>query len=296
MNFKFLVHRNRIAVNIPKQWKTKMKLSAFFTLACVVKLSAASYAQSITIKAKKMSLVQVLRTIQKQSGVPFLLNGKELAELKIEAQVRNMPLEKAVPILLKGQPVDWSFQDNMLVVTKLKTNHLTYDLPSNYVLVQQNRTIKGNVHDSKGTALQGATIMIKGSTKATTTDASGNFQIEANNNAVLVIKMIGYQTKEIPLANQLYLNIELSQHIDALEEVVVVGYGTTKKKELIGSVSQVDGKQLAKRSVPQLAQALTGQMPGVTVIQRSGQRGSKQYHTDSWCGIIRRQYRRTYFS
>ncbi len=274
MNFNFLVHRNRIAVNIPKQWKTKMKLSAFFTLACVVKLSAASYAQSITINAKKMSLVQVLRTIQKQSGVPFLLNGKELAHIKIEAQVRNMPLEKAIQVLLKDQPVDWSFQDNMLVVTKLKTNYPTYELPNNYTLVQQTRTFKGNVHDSKGTMLQGATIIIKGSTRATTTDESGNFQIEANNNAVLVIKMIGYQTKEIPLSNQLYLNIELSQQVDALEEVVVVGYGTTKKKELIGSVSQVDGKQLAKRSVPQLAQALTGQMPGVTVIQRSGQPGA----------------------
>jgi hypothetical protein len=78
--------------------------------------------------------------------------------------------------------------------------------------------------------LQGATIIIKGSTRATTTDESGNFQIEANNNAVLVIKMIGYQTKEIPLSNQLYLNIELSQQVDALEEVVVVGYGTTKRK------------------------------------------------------------------
>jgi hypothetical protein len=53
--------------------------------------------------------VQVLRTIQKQSGVPFLLNGKELADIKIEAQVRNMPLEKAIQVLLKDQPVDWSF-------------------------------------------------------------------------------------------------------------------------------------------------------------------------------------------
>ncbi|MGE8378770.1 MAG: FecR domain-containing protein, partial [Sphingobacterium sp.] len=104
-------------MDIPKQWKTKMKLSAFFTLACVVKLSAAGYAQSITIDANKTSLIQVLRTIQKQSGVPFLLNGKELAEIKIEGHVKNMPLEKAMSVLLKDKPISWSFKDNMLVVT-----------------------------------------------------------------------------------------------------------------------------------------------------------------------------------
>lgn len=275
MNFKFLVHRKPIAMDIPKQWKTKMKLSAFFTLACVVKLSAAGYAQSITIDANKTSLIQVLRTIQKQSGVPFLLNGKELAEIKIEGHVKNMPLEKAMSVLLKDKPISWSFKDNMLVVTAVKTNSSAVISPTNYAFMLQTRTVKGNVHDSQGRAISGATISIKGTNKATTSDISGNFQIDVNDrNASLVVKMIGFQPQEIALTTQIYLDIALSQQIDALEEVVIVGYGATKKKELIGSVSQIDGKQLAKRTVPQLAQALTGQMPGVTVIQRSGQPGA----------------------
>ncbi len=272
MNFKFLVHRKPIAMDIPKQWKTKMKLSAFFTLACVVKLSAAGYAQSITIDANKTSLIQVLRTIQKQSGVPFLLNGKELAEIKIEGHVKNMPLEKAMSVLLKDKPISWSFKDNMLVVTTVKANASAIISPTNYAFMLQTRTVKGNVHDSQGQPLSGATITLKGTSKATTTDASGNFQLDVNDrNAILVVKMIGFQQKEIPLNTQIYLDVTLNQQIDTLEEVVIVGYGATKKKELIGSVSQIDGKQLAKRTVPQLAQALTGQMPGVTVIQRSGQ-------------------------
>lgn len=275
MNFKFLVHRKPMTMDISKQWKTKMKLSALFTFACVVKLSAAGYAQSITIDANKTSLIQVLRTIQKQSGVPFLLNGKELAGIKIEGRVKNMPLEKAMTILLKDKPISWSFKDNTLVVTAVKTSAPAIISPENYAFMLQTRTVKGNVHDSQGNVISGATISVKGTNKATTTDASGNFQIDINdNNSILIVKMIGFQPKEIAVNTQIYLNVALSQQIDALEEVVIVGYGATKKKELIGSVSQIDGKQLAKRTVPQLAQALTGQMPGVTVIQRSGQPGA----------------------
>ncbi|WP_236977309.1 SusC/RagA family TonB-linked outer membrane protein [Membranihabitans maritimus] len=135
--------------------------------------------------------------------------------------------------------------------------------------------INGTVTDQQGTPLIGVNVQVKGTNKGTATDFDGKYSLEdVNENATLVFSYIGYQTVEVPVDGRGEVSVELVSDSELLDEVVVVGYGTQKKVNVIGSVSQISTEKIENRPVTQLSQAITGQMPGVTVIQRSGRPGN----------------------
>ncbi|HEY9487163.1 MAG TPA: SusC/RagA family TonB-linked outer membrane protein, partial [Chryseosolibacter sp.] len=135
----------------------------------------------------------------------------------------------------------------------------------------QSETIRGKVTDTKGDALPGATVVIKGTQNGTTTDAEGRFQIISSEpNVTLVVTFIGFDSQEAVVAGASEVNIVLAESSHQLSEVVVVGYGTQKKVNVTGAVSVVDGESLTKRQVGSTSLALQGVAPGVTVMQQSG--------------------------
>jgi len=141
-------------------------------------------------------------------------------------------------------------------------------------MAQQQITVMGRVTGTNGNPIPNATVGWKGTAVSASTDNAGAYSITLPDNGALVFSFVGYRSQEIAVNGRNRIDVVLLPEDTQLEEVVVVGFGTQTKKELIGSVSSVDGEKLARRSVPQLSQALTGQMPGVTVIQRSGQPGA----------------------
>lgn len=147
--------------------------------------------------------------------------------------------------------------------------------PSTIASPQQAKlTIKGVVEDALG-PIAGANVLEKGTTNGTITDMDGNFTLDVSSDAVLVISFIGYQNLEVPVKGQTNLKIKLKEDSQALEEVVVVGYGTQKKVNLSGSVSSVDfADQALSRPVTNVSNALAGMSAGVQVMQNSGQPGS----------------------
>ncbi|WP_142528085.1 SusC/RagA family TonB-linked outer membrane protein [Pedobacter westerhofensis] len=138
----------------------------------------------------------------------------------------------------------------------------------------QNRTISGRVADGKNReTLIGVSVKIKGSTQGTSTDSRGNFSlsIPAGNNAVvLVVNYVGYQPLEVPVGNQTTLNVELTSNETALSEVVVIGYGTVKKRDLTGSVVSVKGEDIAKVPSANPLESIQGKVPGVDVTRNTG--------------------------
>ncbi len=128
---------------------------------------------------------------------------------------------------------------------------------------QQSREVTGTVVDATGEAVIGASVMVKGTSSGTITDIDGNFSVNADSKAVLVISYIGYMTQEIPVANQKHIKVTLKDDTQTLDEVVVVGFGTQKKVNLTGSVSVVDAKELASRPVKNVSEALQGLVPGM---------------------------------
>jgi TonB-linked SusC/RagA family outer membrane protein len=139
---------------------------------------------------------------------------------------------------------------------------------------EQASTISGKVVDEKGEPMPGVAVLEKGTTNGTVTDVNGLFKLNvAGTASVLVIKFIGYNDKEVAVGTQTAFSISLTENVRALSDVVVVGYGTQKKRDLTGAVSSVNSKDLANQSVPDVGEALEGKAPGVQVIS-SGAPGS----------------------
>lgn len=139
----------------------------------------------------------------------------------------------------------------------------------------QNISVSGTVVDDTGEPLLGATVMQKGTQHGVATDLDGNFTISVPAKAVLVVSYIGYDNKEVPVNGQTHLDITLSTNATMLDEVVAIGYGTVKKKDLTGAVSSVSGSELAKVPVTSAAAALQGKAAGLNIVSQSAAPGAK---------------------
>ena len=142
--------------------------------------------------------------------------------------------------------------------------------------VQQSKTVTGTVRDAGGPVI-GATIMEKGTSNGTVTDLDGNFSLNVQPGATLVISYVGYKTQEIAVGSQSNITIDLTEDADVLEEVVVVGYGVQKKKLVTGATVQVKGDDIAKQNTTNALEAMQSSTPGVQITQSSSQPG-KSYN------------------
>ena len=144
------------------------------------------------------------------------------------------------------------------------------------VMAQQGRQIAGKVTDSTGAALSGVSVVIKGTKRGATTDSTGYFSVNvpASANVVLTFSLIGFQDQSVPLNGQNTVTVMLAGGRKDLGEVVVIGYGTRKKVNLTGAVSDITGDEIAKSPVANISNALGGSMPGLIVNTRSGEPGA----------------------
>jgi TonB-dependent starch-binding outer membrane protein SusC len=141
-------------------------------------------------------------------------------------------------------------------------------------LLANAQIIKGKVRSkATGKELEGATVIVKETNKTTITDASGSFSISAEKGATLIISFIGYNTSTIKITSKEILDVPLSEIDKALDEVVVIGYGTKKRKDLSTAISSISSKEISKAPVADAAQALQGKVSGVTIVQGSGAPG-----------------------
>ena len=138
----------------------------------------------------------------------------------------------------------------------------------------QDLVVKGKIYDENGISVPGATVLIKGTNKATTSDFDGVFEIKASKNSVLVISFIGYTTVQESVNGRASVTIRLRSQSQDLNEVVVVGYGTQKKSVVTGAISSVKAKDLEKVPNGRIEQTLQGRVSGVTIAAQSGQPGA----------------------
>mgnify|MGYP002241354967 CR=1 FL=1 len=130
--------------------------------------------------------------------------------------------------------------------------------------------LTGTILDGMGEPVIGANVLVKGTTNGVVTDLNGKFSLQVKPNDILQISYIGYNSQEVAVKGQHTLNITLKEDVESLDEVVVVGYGTMKKKDLTGSVSSVKADELTAFTVANPVQALQGRVPGVVLSQNTG--------------------------
>ncbi|MCC7526852.1 MAG: TonB-dependent receptor [Chitinophagaceae bacterium] len=149
-----------------------------------------------------------------------------------------------------------------------------FGLCSLFAVAQQTITVTGKV-TSESQPLNGVSVTVKGANTGTTTDEQGNYRITAAANAELVFTFVGYTTQTIRINNRGTINVDLAADTKALEDVVVIGYGTSKKSDLTGAVGTVSEAKLKERSVSSLSQSLAGKVTGVQVNSNSGRPGGR---------------------
>jgi TonB-linked SusC/RagA family outer membrane protein len=245
-----------------------MKLMFFVLAGISLQLSAKSFSQTVSLSAKNEPLEVVFSHIEKQSGYTFFYKYNEVKNAsKVTLELKNVPVEKAIEACLKGQPYSFAIEGRIIVIRK--ETQKTVSSPSAFI------SVSGKIVDETGMGIPNVTILLKGTKTGTSSDNTGNYKLTIpQNNGVLVFTSVGFVSQEIDINGQTTINVSMKPDSKVLEQVVVVGYGTQKRENLIGSVAQVSAKQLENRPVTQLSNALAGQMTGVTSIQRSGQPGA----------------------
>lgn len=141
-------------------------------------------------------------------------------------------------------------------------------------VTQQEQTVKGTVKGQDGLPVIAATVSQKGTNNATITDLDGNFTLKVKGQRpVLVFSYIGYVTTEVNVSDKTFINVVMKEDVETLDEVVVVGYGTMKKKDVTGAISSVKSSEITKNATSNVVQAIAGKMSGVQVVQNSGAPG-----------------------
>lgn len=142
--------------------------------------------------------------------------------------------------------------------------------------IQADHTVSGRVTDEKNEPLPGVSIVLKGTTRGTVSDANGQYRFEVpETGGTLVFSFVGYIAQDVAVGSRTSVNVTLRADDKVLNEVVVVGYGTVRKSDLTGSVSSIKADQIMERPAPSLNQALAGRMPGVQVNTNSGRPGGR---------------------
>ena len=255
----------------------RMKLLTIFVLISMATFATNTYSQQTKFKMKLngVSVKEVFQKIEENSEFILLYNENQLnANRKVDIEANNVSIESILDQIFEGTQNSYKIYDRQIVILSPETQELPSIIRSGNGIVQV-REISGKVTDSSGFPLPGVTVIIKGTTSGTITGTDGTYTLgNVPADAILVFSFVGMKPQEIPVAGKQSINVTLEEETIGLEEVVAIGYGTMKKRDITGSVASVTGEQLAAIPVPNAAQALKGKLPGVNVTTQDGRPGA----------------------
>ncbi|SEL74148.1 TonB-dependent receptor [Parapedobacter koreensis] len=267
------LHTNK---SILRQVVMVIKVSYVLLLITCMQLQARTYSQTITLNTKRTSLENVFKAIEQQTGYVILYNYNELQRAKpVSISATQMDIHRFLDKLLSDQPFTYTIEDKTILVTnRPAATALSINPEKAVTQLPQQRLITGSVTDETGSPLEGVTVTVDGTSAATTTNAQGNYRIQVpETGTILVFTIVGFEALKQPIGDRHTINIVLKASMSDLDEVVVVGYGSQRKRDLTGSVSSVGADQLAAYPTAGAVQALQGRAPGVAVSSVNGEPG-----------------------
>lgn len=251
-------------------WKRKANLLLALPLSFVLVTAEVEMAhadvneQTVVHDDRAIALEKMLKAIEQKTGYVFFYKSADIKDVQVkEMNLSNKTVSETLNELFGTIPFQYTIKGKTISINK-KNNK------------ENQAPINGVVKDANGKVLTGVTVTVKGSTKATSTDAEGKFSIDAQSSDILVFKYLGFESQEIPANSTVALqNIVLKEASQAIEELVVIGYGTVNRKNVSGAVASVKGSELAAVSTSSnFAQGLQGKAAGVQVMQPTGQPGA----------------------
>ncbi|MFA6947089.1 MAG: SusC/RagA family TonB-linked outer membrane protein, partial [Pedobacter sp.] len=246
-----------------------MRATLIVFLICIGQTFAIDlYSQNkrLTLNMSNVSIKSVLATIENQSEFYFMYEAKNIdVEKKISVLANNKSVPEILNDLFAGTNIIYKINNRQIALT---AGYLTS-------VNQQQKPVSGKVTDSSGGALPGVTILVKGTNKGVITDSNGNFTItNVTSDAVLVFSFLGMKMQEIQVGAKSTINVTMAEDAIGIEEVVAIGYGSQRKKDMTGAISSIISESINKSAITSFTQNLQGKVPGLTALQSSGQPGA----------------------
>lgn len=247
-----------------------MKLIVVLTLAACINASATAFAQKVNLNVENVSLEKVFSLIKAQTGYKFFYEKNTFQNTSgVTLHVKNASIADVLNFCFKNKPFSFIILHNTIGIKRKDV------IPaSSSVAIIQPIVITGKVTDSLGNPIAGTSVVIKGKTIGTVTNAKGEFQIAAKPGDLLQFNFIGYKPKEVVVGDKTEIDVQLSVEISSISDLVVIGYGTQKKSDLTGAISTISGDEIKQIPVTTAAEAITGKIPGVNVVTQSGAPGA----------------------
>lgn len=247
-------------------------------LKTIIVLSALFFAASTSLQAKKVSLNfnnaqfgKVLMAIKQQTGYELVYSDQVIDENKtVSIKAENVEVKEALTDLLNNTDVSYRIVNNKIYFIKKNTED---DNRTNASEKSNKSIVTGNVTDENGEPMIGVSILVRGTRTGAITDVNGHYSINTPANGVLIFKYVGYQDKSVAVNSRNNVNVQMKSDTQNLDEVVVVGYGTVKKRDLTGSISSLGSEKLKERSFGNALQSMAGQVSGVQITQSQGAPG-----------------------
>lgn len=222
-----------------------------------------SYSQTmkVTVVADNVSTGKVISEIEKQTDYLFVYNVNEVnLKRNVKVNAQNKSVAEVLNKIFEGTDIYYAMEGkNIMLMSKAKEGGA----------VQQVNKVTGIVKDANGEPIIGANVMVKGQSIGTITDIDGRFVLDAPKDAILQISYIGYITQDISVKGKNELAIQLKEDAQAIEEVVVVGYGSVKKSNLTGALSSVKMDEVPQVATTSVSNLLIGRVPGLSIRQTS---------------------------
>jgi TonB-dependent starch-binding outer membrane protein SusC len=263
-----------------KKLLLKMKLTLTILMFCLAGAAASTYSQNtrLDVKLENGNMVELIKQIEDKSEFMFYYQKNELSELdNLTVEAHNATVMEILDKATKGTEFAYTVIDRYIVVRKVGDdfgNDFLATAEEN--VAAQQRSVSGTVTDESGQPLPGVTVVVKGTTQGTVTNADGNYSLtNIPEDATLVFSFVGMRTQEVVVGSQTTINITMIEETIGLEEVVAVGYGVQRKVNMTGAVGLINfDEELENRPITNASQALSGKIPGVWVSQNSGKPGS----------------------
>ncbi|RAW00543.1 SusC/RagA family TonB-linked outer membrane protein [Pseudochryseolinea flava] len=231
----------------------------------------------VTINIENIQLKNALSKLEKLAGTKFAYSPSIVRDLeKVTVTAHHEKLGDLLSNLLTPRGISYQVIADRISLYRTPTNDIAEASVNAERIPIMLIDVTGTVIDDTGSPLPGVNVLIKGTTRGTTTDSDGKFVINVDSeNDVLVFSFIGYEMKEVVVGKQTDISVTLASDITSLEEIVVVGYGTQKKSDLTGAVGTVKTEEIQERQAPSVSQALAGRVSGVNVSVNSGRPGGQ---------------------
>ncbi|MBP1839887.1 TonB-dependent receptor [Formosa algae] len=232
--------------------------------------------EMVSVNLKNKPLDKVFETITKSSGYRFFYETSEIdVHKKINLESDKVRLSELLRELSENSNLNYSITSNQIVVTKKLHDLNEVDTSEKKAVEAVPNILKGTIVDDTGFPLAGATAHIKGTGTGVISDIDGNFELELpTGEVIIIVSFVGYQTQQVNVTDKSSITITLLPDAAALDEVIVVGYGSLSKKRVTGAVASVSPSAIADIPVVSVENAIVGQVAGVQVQEVSGEPGS----------------------